>query len=86
MKGTIWCEIKFILYGKIKKFKHKIFSALWPLLPLMFMVYLALCINQISPISRNTCSTIKSNTVLASRQLLKDNVPSRACKRSHDLA
>lgn len=85
MKGKIWCEIEFIFYGKIKYLNIIFFCPLTSSAPTVHCIS-ALCINQTSPISRNICSAVKSNSVLTSRQLLKDNVPSRACKGSHDLA
>ena len=56
-----------------EKFKHKNSSLPFGLLtsPTVHGVS-ALCINQTSAISRNTCSTINSNILLApTRQLLK---------------
>ena len=60
-----------IFYGKTKKIKQ--FSLSCSLLSdrIMHCVF-AVCIDQIFPIGRNTCSTIKQNTPLApTKQLLK---------------
>ena len=54
--------------------------------PLTVHCVSALCINQTSPISRNTSSTIKSNILPASTgQLLKRQHSSSSCMGSHDL-
>ena len=67
------CEIKFIFKARQEKFKHKNFSLPFghPSPPTVHCAS-ALCINQTSPISRNTCSIINSNILPAlTRQLLK---------------
>ena len=65
-----------------EKFQHKML--LCPLvssLPSTVRRLCAFCIDQSSHVSRNTCSTIESNILVApTRQLLKDSVPSSSCK------
>ena len=58
-----------------RKIETKKFSLPFGLLSPLYCA-LCICIDQTSPIGRNTCSTIRNNTLLApARQLLKDNIP-----------
>ena len=64
----LWNKVH--IMGRQEKFKHKNSSLTLASSP--FTVYLSLCTDQISPISRNICSTINGSIHLAStRQLLE---------------
>lgn len=76
-KNWNYHKIKSSFYDKTRKNVKKNF--LCPLassLPCAEHCVSTLCIDQTSPISRNTCSAVIKSTILASaRQLLKDNIP-----------
>ena len=67
-----------------EKYKWKFFLCPFVLFSLHCPCVSAWYVDQPSPISRNTCSAIKSNILPASaRHLLKDNICSWSCKWSH---
>ena len=64
-----FCETKFIFHGK-RNVNIEILLCPLAFSPLHVHYASALCLNQTSPIGRNTCSTVKSNILLAPRRQL----------------